>query len=114
MPYGGTSPAQDKKIEDCVSKISGTNKRTGKPYTKSEKIAICKSRIMKKESVPKVLRWVEGFTCNVTESKESDTNLDNGTANHSKPTKCTKIHRPSHHRRQSISLTKLTQTRSMY
>lgn len=28
-------------MEDCVAKISGTNKRTGKPYTESEKWAIC-------------------------------------------------------------------------
>lgn len=30
-----------KAVEDCVKKISGTNKRTGKPYTDSEKWAIC-------------------------------------------------------------------------
>lgn len=30
-----------KAIEDCVKKIHGTNKKTGKPYTKSEKWAIC-------------------------------------------------------------------------
>lgn len=30
-----------KAIEDCVKKISGNNKRTGKPYTRSEKYAIC-------------------------------------------------------------------------
>ena len=32
------SPAS---VERCVSKIKGINKRTGKPYTKSEKYAIC-------------------------------------------------------------------------
>ena len=29
------------KVERCVSKIKGINKRTGKPYTESEKWAIC-------------------------------------------------------------------------
>ena len=28
-------------VERCVKKIKGINKRTGKPYTKSEKWAIC-------------------------------------------------------------------------
>ena len=50
MPYGGSTPEQDTKIESCVSGISGTNKRTGEPYTKSEKIAICKSQVMGKEN----------------------------------------------------------------
>jgi hypothetical protein len=56
MPYGidkkhgGDSPENVKKMERCVSGISDTNKRTGKPYTKSEKIAICKSRLFKKKS----------------------------------------------------------------
>lgn len=48
MPYGGTTPAQDRKIEKCVGSINGTNPQTKKPYTKSEKIGICKSRIMGK------------------------------------------------------------------
>ena len=48
MPFGGTSPEQDKKIDECLGNISGTNKRTGKAYTESEKIAICKSQIMGK------------------------------------------------------------------
>jgi hypothetical protein len=52
-PYGGTSPEQDKRIEACVSSIHGINKRTGKPYTKSEKIAICKSQIMGTKRVEK-------------------------------------------------------------
>lgn len=30
-----------KAVEDCVKKLHGTNKRTGKPYTQSEKWAIC-------------------------------------------------------------------------
>ncbi len=46
MPFGGTTPEQDKRIDSCISKISGTNKRTGKPFTKSEKVAVCKSQVM--------------------------------------------------------------------
>jgi len=37
-----------KAVEECVAKISGTNKRTGKPYTESEKWAICNSAHKKK------------------------------------------------------------------
>lgn len=37
-----------KAVEDCVKKISGTNKRTGKPYTQSEKWAICTAAHEKK------------------------------------------------------------------
>jgi hypothetical protein len=47
MPYGNETPEVTKKIEDCVSKLTGNNKRTGQPYTKSEKIAICKSSLQK-------------------------------------------------------------------
>lgn len=36
-----------KKLEDCVAKVSGTNKRTGKPYTRSEKYAICNAQMKK-------------------------------------------------------------------
>lgn len=32
-----------KAVEDCVKKISGNNKKTGKPYTQSEKWAICQA-----------------------------------------------------------------------
>ena len=39
-----------KAIEDCVKKISGTNKRTGKPYTQSEKWAICQAAHKQKQS----------------------------------------------------------------
>ena len=55
MPYGidkkqgGDSPSNVKWMEKCVAKISGTNKRTGKPYTKGEKIAICKAQLKKKK-----------------------------------------------------------------
>lgn len=56
MPYGidkkqgGDSPSNVKFVEKCVAKISGNNKRTGKPYTKSEKIAICKSQLKKNKA----------------------------------------------------------------
>jgi len=39
-----------KAIEDCVKKISGTNKRTGKPYTQSEKWAICTAQHKKSDA----------------------------------------------------------------
>ncbi len=47
MPFGGTTSAQDTKIDSCISKVSGTNPRTKKPFTKSEKVAICKSQVMR-------------------------------------------------------------------
>lgn len=56
MPYnverslGGDSEENTKFIEHCVSVIKGKNKRTGKPYTKSEKIAICKYSLKNKKS----------------------------------------------------------------
>lgn len=56
MPYGidkkigGDSEQNVSWMERCVGKISGTNKRTGKPYTKGEKIAICKSQMKKNKS----------------------------------------------------------------
>jgi hypothetical protein len=37
-----------KAIEDCVKKMGGTNKRTGKPFTESEKFAICTAAHKKK------------------------------------------------------------------
>lgn len=55
MPYGvdkkigGDSPENVSWMEKCVSKVSGTNNRTGKPYTKGEKIAICKAQLAKKK-----------------------------------------------------------------
>lgn len=39
-----------KAVEDCVKAIKGTNKKTGKPYTTSEKYAICNSRLKKSKS----------------------------------------------------------------
>jgi hypothetical protein len=56
MPYGvdkkqgGDSPANVKFMENCVKDIQGTNKRTGKLYTKSEKIAICKQALRNRKS----------------------------------------------------------------
>jgi len=53
MPYGlpkdigGDSPANVKWMERCVKDIRGTNSRTDKPYTKQEKIRICKSQLIK-------------------------------------------------------------------
>lgn len=47
---GGDSKENTKYIEDCVNGISGENKKTGKPYTKGEKIAICKASMKNKES----------------------------------------------------------------
>jgi hypothetical protein len=35
------------KVERCVKKIKGINKRTGKPYTESEKWAICQAMYKK-------------------------------------------------------------------
>lgn len=48
MPYGGTSPEQDKKIESCVSKVMPTlkDKYSDEKVRKSHAIAICKSQIM--------------------------------------------------------------------
>lgn len=55
MPYnvdkkmGGDSEENTGFMEKCVSSISGTNKKTGKPYTKGEKIAICKTALKRKK-----------------------------------------------------------------
>ena len=56
MPYGikNETPEMTKWMEKCVDSITGTNKRTGKPYKNGEKIAICKFNLkkhgMKKEA----------------------------------------------------------------
>lgn len=54
MPYGLEkkldTPENNAWMEKCVDSISGTNKRTEKPYTKGEKIAICKVQLKKKGS----------------------------------------------------------------
>jgi len=49
MPYGipDEKPNQTAWMERCVSGIKGTNKRTGKPYTEGDKIAICKAQLKK-------------------------------------------------------------------
>ena len=52
MPYGGTTPAQDKKIEKCVARVMKTGK------SKSSAIAICKAQITKGENMPDTL-WCE-------------------------------------------------------
>lgn len=65
MPYnvdkkeGGDNPSNTKFMESCVSSVNGTNKRTGKPYTKSEKIAICKAQLSKKKAKSELLEFVE-------------------------------------------------------
>ncbi len=49
MPYGLPKQHNTEKnnnwIENCVSSITGTNKRTGKPYKEGERIAICKYQL---------------------------------------------------------------------
>ena len=49
MPYGikEETPEQTAWMEKCISSITGVNKRTGKKYTESEKIAICKFNLKK-------------------------------------------------------------------
>jgi hypothetical protein len=49
MPYGIPNETKEQTMwmEHCVSDIHGTNKRTGKPYTEGEKIAICKAQMKK-------------------------------------------------------------------
>jgi hypothetical protein len=46
-------------MEKCVSKIKGTNKRTGKPYTKGEKIAICKAQLKENRSKSELSDFTE-------------------------------------------------------
>jgi len=56
MPYnvdkklGGDNEENMNFMEKCVDSIHGNNKRTGKPYTKGEKIAICKTSLKNKKS----------------------------------------------------------------
>lgn len=55
MPYGvskkqgGDSPSNTRFMEKCVKGINGTNPRTGKPWTKGEKIAICKTSLKRRK-----------------------------------------------------------------
>ena len=66
MPYGGTTPEQDKKIERCVADVMPQMKKYG-DKAKSHAIAICKSRIMGKEGL--ILENVPlKFTTPITES----------------------------------------------
>jgi len=69
MPYGGTTPEQDKKIEKCVSEIMKDSSLMKKyPDVKERKthaIAICKARTMKKS-----LNFEQGF--NVKEFSETE------------------------------------------
>lgn len=41
-PYKGTTPEQDKNIEDCIRDIKGN-------YTKTQKIKICKASVLGKK-----------------------------------------------------------------
>jgi hypothetical protein len=47
---GGDNPSNTKFVEDCKSSIKGNNKRTDKPFTESEKIAICKAQLKKSKA----------------------------------------------------------------
>jgi hypothetical protein len=44
---GGDDAKNTAWMEKCVSSITGKNKRTGKPYTEGERIAICKTQYEK-------------------------------------------------------------------
>jgi hypothetical protein len=64
MPYnidskqGGDSPENDTWMEGCVNSIEGKNKKTGQPYTKGEKIAICKTQLKKKKESKSELDFI--------------------------------------------------------
>lgn len=47
MPYGGTTPAEDAKIERCVSHLMAAG------HDKVSAIRICKSKIRKRPKVRK-------------------------------------------------------------
>lgn len=52
MPYGGTTPKQDKRIERCVKDLLKNKKfRKGQIHKTRKKsaIAICKASILKKD-----------------------------------------------------------------
>src|SRR3990167_7270681 len=53
MPYGGTSPEQDRRIERCVADVmqKGVKPRDPKQDKKSAAIAICKAKILKNEDI---------------------------------------------------------------
>jgi len=46
MPYSNVPKDLWAKMDRCTEAVSGTNKRTGKPYTKAQKVAICYSRVV--------------------------------------------------------------------
>ena len=56
MPYrvskkqGGDSSTNTRFMEKCVKRITGTNPRTNKPWTKGEKIAICKKSLERRKN----------------------------------------------------------------
>jgi|MudIll2142460700_1097286.scaffolds.fasta_scaffold04225_5 hypothetical protein len=52
-------------VEECVKKISGKNNRTGKPYTKSEKWAICTAQ-HKKSKAELNLEDISNLVANAT------------------------------------------------
>lgn len=47
MPYGGTTPEQDKKIERCVAQVMAGGR------DKASAIAICKASILKGDATAK-------------------------------------------------------------
>lgn len=61
MPYGGTTPEQDTKIEDCVNRVMPTltSKYPDAKERKSHAIAICKSSVLGKEGVKMMLENVK-------------------------------------------------------
>ncbi len=54
MPFGGTTPEQDKKIDRCVNNL------TTKGRKRSSAIAICKASVIGKESVEDIIKRLEG------------------------------------------------------
>jgi hypothetical protein len=46
MPYSNVPKNLWDKMDRCTKDISGLNKRTGKPYTKAQKVAICYSSVV--------------------------------------------------------------------
>lgn len=82
MPYGGTTPAQDKKIERCVKQVMADPKfKPKKGSKKSAAVAVCKSRIMGEgrilENVP--LKFTAEITESLIDTKKPDERKVNGT-----------------------------------
>ena len=65
MPYGGTTPAQDRKIEQCVERVLPQMKKRYKDpkVAKSHAIAICKSSVMKNRKIKNVVSLSLRQTC---------------------------------------------------